>query len=161
MEVRNHDIVGLVNRIQRFLVELTKSVSADVSQFNAFDTGRLKSYLDAIEKYRQWMTAQPQLDLPETAPRGYAIPDFESTSRVENESINDTVRLLKIMRDELVNSQSARQPAGLTAFDDFRLSAILTKLNEFISSYIEEVTPLDLPESSPMQPSSGAGNTGI
>jgi hypothetical protein len=143
------------------MLELVKSVSSQGSQMNEFDQLRLGSYLDAIDSYHAWVTAQPQLDLPETAPTTYVLRQPVDTPLVENESINDLIRMMTAMRGELVSSQSARQAAGLISFDSARLTAITGKARTFLTTYIEAVTPLDLPESSPEIASSGAGRTGI
>ena len=159
--VNNHDIVGLYNRINRFLDEIHKSSSSAVSEYNEFDMTRSKSYLEAIDTYHDWVIAQPQLDLPETSPKTYELLAVPSITRVENESINDFVRIFTLTRDSLVNSQSARMPAGLMSYDSVRLRAITSKARNLLQDYVEPITPLDLPESSPQAPSSGAGRTGI
>lgn len=159
--VTNHDIVGLYNRMNRFLEEAYKSVSSAASEYNEFDMARSKSYLDAIDTYHDWVVAQPQLDLPETAPKEYALISPATIARVENESINDFIRIFEISRDELVNSQSARVAAGLLPFDSTRLRAITSKARLFLTTYVEPIAPLDMPESSPQAPSSGAGRGGI
>ena len=162
MEVLNHDMVGLYNRLNRFLVEMHKSVSSSqADEMISFDVSRLRTYLNAIKEYQKWMVAQPQLDLPETAPRKYELQASPPVPTVENESCNDVCRMLIICRDELTNSQSARRPAGLNEFDDSRLAAICTKVENFIDMYIEKATPLDLPESAPKHPTSGPGRGGI
>lgn len=159
--VNNHDVVGLYNRINDFMVELIKSVSSQGSQMNEFDQVRLGSYLDAVDSYHSWVVSQPHLDLPETSPTEYTLRSFVEIPLVENESINDIIRMMTAMRGELINSQSARQAAGLIGFDSERLTAITEKARTFLVSYIGAVTPLDLPESSPEIESSGAGRTGI
>ena len=147
--------------MNRFLVEFIKAVSSETSEMNEFDQGRCASYLNAIDSYHAWVIAQPQLDLPETAPREYELETPPATPAVENESINDIVRMLVVARDELVNSQSARNAAGLNPFDSGRLTAIITKVRAFLTDYIQTVTPLDLPESSPKAASSGPGRLGV
>lgn len=158
--VNNHDIVGLYNRINRFVVELIKSVSSQTSQVNEFDQERLATYLTAIDTYHAWVIGQPHLDLPETAPRDYELEAIPETPETENENVNDLVRLLVLARDELINSQSARDPANLNKFDSARLTAVVSKARAFLENYIIPITPLDLPESSPQEASTGAGLTG-
>ena len=68
MEVYNDDIAGVYRRINRFLEELQKSASSNVSDVNKFDLDRIKSYIESLTKYIDWIIAQPQLDLPETHP---------------------------------------------------------------------------------------------
>lgn len=161
MEVYNHDVAGLHARINRFIVEIQKSVSSNVSQMNGFDISRALAYLGAIDTYHAWVVGQPALDLPETAPRTYTLEENPAYVDAENESINDLQRMFAVMRDELVNSQSARLPAGLVSFDSARLAAVVAKARAFLIEYVQVATPLDLPESSPMEASTGAGLTGI
>ena len=159
--VNNHDIAGINARVNRFIEELVKSVSSGTSQLNSFDQVRLVSYLDAIDTYHDWVIAQPNLDLPETHPRAITLNQNVPSMTVENDSINDLVRILTIARDEIVNSQSARDAAGLNKFDSNRLRSIVAKCRKFLSDYIVPTNPLDLPESSPAVAQSGAGRTGI
>ena len=159
--VYNHDVAGIHRRINRFIIEMVKSVSTNGSLMNEFDQKRLASYLTAVKAYVGWVVSQPALDLPETSPRVYLLDANPNYDLVENESIVDVVRMLELVRDEVVNSQSARNAAGLTKFDEQRLLAVVTKVENFLASYVAIITPLDLPESSPMRSASTAGKTGI
>jgi len=159
--VLNHDIAGLHSRVNRFIEEVYKSVSSSSSQFNGFDQERVGTYLDAVDTYREWVIAQPQMDLPETHPTEYELGADPAIESVENESVNDLIRLFTVLRGELINSQSARNAAGLISFDNTRLVAVIAKARAFMESYVEPVTPLDLPESSPAKSTSGKGKTGI
>lgn len=157
----NHDISGFHRRINRFIVELLKSVSSSGSQVNLFDQERLTTYISALRGYQSWVNAQPQLDLPDTHPRSYALDTNPTVPDLENESIVDAVRMLELSRDELVRSQSSRNAAGLMPFDSKRFSAMIDKVDSFLNSYIADITPLDLPESSPQTEMTGEGQTGI
>lgn len=159
--VYNHDVVGFHRRINRFIVELIHSVSSNVSQLSKFDINRMKSYIKAIREYQQWCTSQPQLDLPETAPMKFPLEADPVIPDVENESVADAINMLILAREELVNSQSARQASGLIGFDGERLKAIVDKLDAFLDSYVSSATPLDLPESSPQEPMVEAGLKGV
>ena len=159
-QVLNHDVVGLHERINRFIIELQKSQSSNVSHMNSFDQARLGKYLTAIDTYHGWVTGQPQLDLPETTPRIYVLEDDPEILDTESEEVNDVVRLLCLARDELVGSQSSRQGSGLIGFDSGRLTAIVAKARAFLKGYIADITPLDQPESSPREVSTGPGSTG-
>ena len=160
-KVNNHDIVGLYNRLNRFMEELIKSVSSQTSQLNEFDRARLVSYLDATDTYHNWVVAQPHLDLPETSPKDFILETGPEIPDVENENIDDLLRMLVIGRDELINSQSARDAANLNQFDSARFRAIIEKCRQFILTYVDPATPLDFPESSPQDVTSGPGRTGI
>jgi hypothetical protein len=161
MQTYNHDIVGLYNRINRFIREAMKQQSSNVSQINAFDQTRLKSYLSAIRFYHDHVQGAPDLDLPETSPRLYELRDLPEVVDMENESLADICRLLELGRDELTMSQSARIGSKLISFDSVRLLQIVGKCENFMSAYVANATPLDLPESSPRAPITGPGNQGI
>lgn len=161
MFVYNHDICGLHRRMNRFIEELVKSVSSSTSQVNSFDISRLQSYLGALRAYRDWVVAQPQLDLPESHPKQHELLADPEVPQLENESIGDVIRMMELAREELVNSQSARDPAGLNQFDLSRLTAVIDKIDAFLTSYVNVATPLDLPESSPQAALSGPGRKGV
>lgn len=157
----NHDISGLYRRFNRFIMELHYSVSSGGSQVNRFDQERLMTYIDAIRAYQGWIVGQPQLDLPETHPKEYPLNPTPEVQDLENESIVDFIRLLEVARDEIVSSQSSRDAAGLKIFDNARLTANIDKVEAFLNQYVQEVTPLDLPETSPQTSMSGPGHTGV
>jgi hypothetical protein len=161
MKTYNQDLVSICQRIDRFREELIKSVSSGTSQLNEFDRSRLVSYLGAINGIVDWCVSQPQLDLPESHPREYTIEDGKEEVVLENEMINDIVRMLDVARDELVNSQSSRRAASLISFDVNRVKAMLIKVADYLNSYVDTYTPLDLPESSPRAEMSGHGKKGI
>lgn len=159
--VYNHDIIGFQTRINRFINELIKSQSSNVSQMNSFDQDRLQTYLKNIRAFHAWVTAQPQLDLPETNPTPWALEPNPETPDVENEEINDIVRMFGLARDELINSQSARVSSGLIKFDSTRFIAIVGKVETFLANFVAQVTPIDLPESSPQDPMAPTGLRGV
>lgn len=161
--VYNHDVAGVYRRINRFIEEVAHSVSSSGSQMNDYDQTRLATYLDAIDSYLGWVRAQPQLDLPETHPRQYnlAAAPVVNDADVENESAIDVIRMLELARDELINGQSARLGSGLIRFDDARVTAVVEKARRFLEGYIATVTPLDLPESSPMRTMTVSGRGGV
>lgn len=159
--VYNHDIAGLYDRFNRFLAEMNKSVSSATSQMNQFDQTRLTSYLNAVRAYHDWVINQPNLDLPETHPRKIALAPPVVRAESDSEIIQDIGRLMTLARDELVNSQSARDPANLNPFDSARLLAMVGKVEAYLTDYVTKATPLDLPESSPLHGMTGPGRGGV
>ena len=157
----NHDIAGLWRRMNRFIVELAKSQSNPSSQVKEFDQTRMATYLEAVNSYTDWIVAQPLLDLPETHPRLIDLPAPEDYSVPENESLMDMITMIELARDELAHGQSSRNASGLNKFDEKRLRDVMAKAQAFLTEYIEVVTPLDLPESSPMQVMTGHGHKGV
>lgn len=161
MKVMNHDIVSLIRRMRRFEIELEKSVSSGVSELSKFDLERLATYIKTIKEFKAYSVAQPELDLPESSPMEIEIGDMQELKNVENDDIAYILNMLRVFKIELINSQSARRSAGMIAHDSIRVDSYVQKLEDFVSKFVGETNPLDLPESSPMVASSGAGNMGV
>ena len=159
--VRNDDVAYINDKLCRFAGEVYKSQAADVSGFNPFDQQRLNQYLDSVDAATSYVVAQPQLDLPESSPQDVPTADFPQVTDTENDEVDQVLRMLKRSHVELVNSQSARNAAGLIGFDESRLRALVQKCRNFLNDYIASQTPQDLPETSPQSATAGAGRTGI
>jgi hypothetical protein len=157
----NTDVFSLVRRINRFIVEVTKSQSSGISQTMPFDLTRVLSYTTSLRSFVAWMVAQPLLDLPETGPTEMTLPDSPVIPQMENESAYDICMMFEIMRDEIANSQSSRMSTNLIKYDHDRMIAIVQKMENFVSTYINIAEPLDLPESSPMALVTGKGLQGV
>ena len=158
--VYNHDIDGFHRRINRFLEEIVGGESGS-SQMNQYDQQRLRSYIGSMRAYHDWVMRQSPLDLPETHPKQYTLKENPTLPDIENESAVDVCHMLELARDELVHSQSARLASGLNEFDSQRILATIGKIENFLESYIASVTPLDLPESSPLAGQTPPGRTGV
>lgn len=159
-DVNNHDIVFLNAKLVRVVEEVQHSQSSNVSVLNEFDLKRMNAYLDDLDACVVWIQDQPQLDLPETAPTVWVLPDLPVEIDCENEALNQVGRLLRVGRDELVSSQSARLPAHLMEVDQARFVAVVEKIRKLINDYVAGMPVLDLPESSPQEPVTPAGKKG-
>lgn len=160
--IYNHDIVGLYNRLNRFQMELIGSQSSDLSMTNAYDMARLSSYLDAMDKYHDWINGADQLDLPETKGFQYTLELPPVVPALENEDLEDMVRMLVLARRELVNSQSARAGTGFPVKQDStRFRSITDKARKFLLTYMTPVQPLDMPVSSPLDGPTPTPNHGV
>jgi hypothetical protein len=160
-KVYNGDVYGIYLRMNRFLEELWKSASSSVPYMSKADQTRLEKYLDSIDAYVAWVQAQPELDLPETAPKEYALTPKCPWTRVESDDIDDILRQFDDSIEELINSQSARQPCKLITYDEQRTTAYVEKMRRFLLDYIQKVQPLDIPESSPRDVPAGTGKGGV
>lgn len=161
VKTTNHDIVALHSRIIRMAIELNKSQSSNRSGFNPFDIDRLGQYTKEFKSKIAWIQDQPLLDLPESNPKYWELELFPKFVDVENDDINDIIRMLELLATELLNSASARDSARLGEFDYKRCLAIINKIESYVANHIAQATPIDLPESSPRDPISGPGKTGI
>lgn len=161
MDIYNHDICGFIRRLDRYIFELHKSVSSGLQEYNTFDLARYDSYMFSCRSFLAWVVSQPQLDVPESHPETHKVDDDQALADVENEDVNDLIRLWKTARKELLHSASARKPAGLSVFDHARCIAILDKMDAFKNNYILVSNPIDLPESAPRLAMSGPGRQGV
>lgn len=160
-EVYNMHIAGAIPRIDDYITECVKAQSSGVSHIGENDRARFDSYLVDIDTYRSVNANKKPMDLPETHPKPYTVSDAENPTRVENEFINDFVRFFVLMKGALVSSQSARLGSGLLAFDNTRWVELITNAKTYLTDYVDKVSPVDFPESSPSVISSGPGATGI
>lgn len=161
MDVFNDDVAGIYRRINRYIEEAFKSASSNVADMNTFDQARLMSYLTDISTFLDWVVGQPQLDLPETHPKPTTLADPPTVPDIENSMIQDMVRLFERCRDECIQSQSARNATGLISFDEARIRAVIAKSSAYLTQYVQQVTPIDMPESMPAMEDTGHGHGGI
>lgn len=160
-DVLNMDLVGVYNRIQRDIVEIQKSQSANVSLVLDADLNRWKSYLSRHRVLIGHISDKPDIDAPETNPIRFPLRPETPLQEVENESCNKLALMLNLAARELIGSQSARLGSGLLVFDRDRILKFYEKMEKYIVDFVEKATPQDLPESSPMQPIQGPGAGGI
>jgi hypothetical protein len=157
----NLDVVGIYDRINRFIREIQKSASANVSMTSEYDLARAKTYLSTLRFLVDHVDSQPQLDLPETNPQAYALMEAPVLQDIENENCKHLCLMLATCREELLMSQSSRMSTGFVPFDKTRMLNIVQKCESYISNFVEKATPIDLPESSPRAPVQGSGLNGL
>ncbi len=161
IEVYNHDVANLGHMVAKYAYEMYKARSNAVNDMSSFDVERFYQYTRSIRAYQAWIMAQPQLDLPEWTPTVEEVADWPEFETVENDSINTMIKLAHVCWFELVNSQSARVSTGMVSFDDNRFNAIVDKMEAFMKDYVENILPIDLPESTPSVVVSGVGRRGV
>lgn len=150
--VYNHDLCGIATRLNRFVTELIRSNSSNVSTTTDADKARTLSYLASIDKYLDWVMGQPLLDLPQTSHNApWPLWPIDPVPTIENEDIEDLLRMFLVAHAELVSCESAKMASGLSKFDESRLRLIVAKARQFINDYITVASPLDLPASTPME----------
>ena len=151
--IYNHDVIGLANRIGRFIIEAVRSNSSNLATVTAADQARLASYLDNVDSYQAHIVGAPALDLPETSHSiKWPVEPLDPVPAMNNEAMEDMVRLMSVQHAELLNSDSCNASSGLSVFDAARLTAITAKARDLLTKYIATSTPIDLPASGPMDP---------
>ena len=159
--INNAEVAGLCRRLNRFWLEMRTANSANGQDMLDADKARLESYIDATERFLDWIVAAPQIDLPETGGRRKYNPGETPAvdqQQIENEDLRDILNAIAICHDELVHSTSAKMPTGVNKHDEARLRSYIAKGRNFIANYLNPTEPLDMPESSPSQPEAGTGN---
>ncbi len=166
-EMENSDLAGLIEKIDEAIYETLLSQSSGLTQWRTADRERITSYLDRCERYFNWMISEPETDSPQTHPMVYPIeylsnraetPDGKRLVQApENKGLRDCVRLMRVWMAEMSKSGSRRSPNGLAEPDQGRFGSHLTKIRSFLTNYIDETLPVDLPESNPSSPLTGQG----
>ncbi len=158
--VYNQDIVGQYDRLNRAIFETLHSASSGGMGYSEADITRQRQYTADLLSNHEHIINEPTLDLVETHPRAYELRAPPTVVHVENDASNDLIRIYETSRDELINSQSARLATNLVSFDASRFEDNIHKIQHKID-YIEEVQPIDLPESIPKEPLKGPGRKGV
>lgn len=157
----NLDVVYVNDKLCRYAGEVIKAVSANLAHVNEFDMERSLKYLVDLDAAISYVLALPQLDMPESHPREHSLQTFPEVVNMENDELDHVVRLLNAARLELINSQSSRMSAGFLPFDARRVTALVAKTRQWLTEYVTERSPMDLPETSPQQLITGSGRGGV
>ncbi len=160
MQTHNHDVRMVHNEYCRYIEEVQKAQSANLSMIRDADKARLLTYLDRMVQILDWIVAQPQVDLPESHPDAYELVEFPPLVKVENESLNMLATLMDLARKENANSSSSRAPSGMVSFDEGRQRQYISKMRNLLVMS-DSISPVDFPESSPRAEGITDGRTGI
>ena len=161
IQTKNLDIASLIRRLDRSLVEVTKSQSSGVSGTLPFDFARLESAIKMMKSFKKFAEGLPYMDTPETTPIIINVECYGTIPPIENDSAWDMAQILDTMMLELANSQSSNIGNGfLPPHDGKRFDDYVARLENLIA-HSKGTEPVDYPESSPRADSTGAGVTGI
>lgn len=161
-QVYNLGLSTIINRLQRMVIEASKSASAGVPYHNKYDLDRQRSYLKNLSAKMDFMKTEGALDMPKSQP--VLIPLLEDPEVPPVQSINsqEYIKHLQAMVIELRNCDSARIAGGIIVYDESRLTGYIDhamKLLDFFEN--EELNPLDQPESTPTVPVAPEGAKGV
>lgn len=157
--IKNLDVAHLADIISRDIREVVKFQSSfTASLIIPADRGRLQSYVRQYEGFTNWAVEGSRgengkfacLDLPRTHPQVYPLVPCLSIEEidVENELIRTVARHLIALRHELVTSQSSQLASGLLPADEGRVRSIIERLYRLLNTYVDEILPIDQPETS-------------
>jgi hypothetical protein len=149
--VRNMDVVGIVERIDRIIYELMESESSNLNSLEDEDMTRVTEYNSSLRTYASVVNSSTRLDLPHSYPSMYDIKyvtkgvDYAGT---KNRIIRDLVRLYSNAMVHWSRSESADKSNKFYEKDYVRFLKIMDRIDGYLTAYVAEATPLDLPESS-------------
>ena len=150
-KVRNMDVVGAVERIDRTIYELMESESSMLNSLEEYDIERVLQYNAALRTYCAVINSANRMDLPHSYPGMFDIKyitketDYDGT---KNRIIRDLVRYYANAMVQWSRSESADKSNGFYEADYTRFLLIMDRIDAYMEAYIKEATPLDLPESS-------------
>ena len=156
-DVRNMDVVGAVERADRFAFDMVKFESANLNEITTFDMTRIQSYIGALRVYVNSLNQAPATDNPHSYPGMYHIvyltQDFDLDALVKNKAMRDIIRQIVNLWVNLARAESADKSNGFLPFDVTRWNLHLDRIDYYINTYIDQALPLDLPESSAFEDS--------
>jgi hypothetical protein len=150
-EVRNMDICGLVERIDRVIYETMTSESASLNELNSFDIQRQMDYSSTLRTYASMMNSASVMDLPHSYPHMYKIHYLTETVDVEdikNKGLRDIIRYYLNAMVQLSRSESADKSNAFHPADYGRFLLIMDRIDQYISAYLQATLPIDFPKSS-------------
>jgi len=155
----NRDLAGLVERIDETIYEVSKSQSEGLLDIRVADRARLDQYNARLTRYVDWIVSEPQVDAPETHPSECKVTYISQSEDddCENKALRDLIRMYRVLMTEMACSASNRMPNSLSAHDESRFRAHMAKIENFLTSYVDDTQPVDMPESQPSSSLTGHG----
>lgn len=135
--------------------------TANISGYGKHDMKRSLSYITDMRGYLAYVVDDPEPDYVETYPHLYNLSAPAVVPEMDNDAMLEYLGIIEAARDEMVSSQSSRRAVGLISFDLERQIAYLDKAQKFLEDYAQKLLPIDLPKTSPRNPITGAGKTGV
>jgi len=155
----NRDLAGLVERIDEVIYEVSKSQSEGLLDIRVADRSRLDQYNARLERYVNWIVSEPQVDAPETHPSECQVTYISQgeDDDCENKALRDLIRMYRVLMTEMACSASNRMPNSISKHDETRFRAHLSKIRNFLTEYVDDTQPVDMPESQPSSSLTGHG----
>jgi hypothetical protein len=143
--LQNLDIIDLINRCDRFILETARNASATRTETNPHDARRRHEITDRFERRFQMYAAEPELDLPKYHPRPLKCPVPPDVNKVENNDSMQLVNMLVALRTELSYSDSAERASGFKAADSIRIQTVVDKI-KIINDAVTNDPEIDTPD---------------
>lgn len=143
--MQNLDIIDLINRTDRFILETARNASSTRTETNPHDARRRHEITDRFESRFQMYAAEPELDLPKYHPRPLACPEPPTINKIENNDSMQLINMLVALRTELAYSDSAERASGFKAADSLRIQTVVDKI-KIINQAVTDDPEIDTPD---------------
>ena len=171
--VANPDIATFAEMTDQRLVEILKSASGALDDYTTPDKIRMQAYVNELRAFKAWFMQRPEPDRPNQHPEQLGI-DYQSNQesfedpvtqeevaliqKPENMAARAAAQQMREILASTVLGASRFRPGGMNAHDSRRVDDELDRLEFLLTEYIEQLLPVDLPETNPSTPLTGHGH---
>ena len=171
--VANPDIATFAEMTDQRLVEILKSASGALDDYTTPDKIRMQAYVNELRAFKAWFMQRPEPDRPNQHPEQLGI-DYQSNQesfedpvtqeevaliqKPENMAARAAAQQMREILASTVLGASRFRPGGMNAHDSRRVDDELDRLEFLLTEYIEQLLPVDLPETNPSAPLTGHGH---
>lgn len=148
VKVNNLDIVMLAEKYDRMAMEVEKSQSALLNEFQSFDKNRIAHFIQDISGFIDYSSKLPSVDYAHSHPNPRPIgpPKAKDDFALENEAANLLRAEILRARYNLVHCQSSVRASGYMEHDLKRILDQLQRIADLLNKYIDQILPVDRPE---------------
>lgn len=150
-KIQNLDILDLTYRIDRWLNEMQKSVSATRNESTKADRDRWNALLGDFGRKFILSKAEPEMDLPKYHPISRPLPPVPVLEDKQNVDVMRCTHLLIACRTEILESGDAERVSGFSEAGAGRIDAVIKRLTATMKE-IDENPEVDSPNSPDEKP---------
>ena len=143
--MQNMDIIDLINRVDRFILETARNASSTRTETNPHDARRRHEITTRLESRFQLYAGEPELDLPKYHPRPLESPTPPDIIKVENNDSQQLINMLVALRIELAWSDSSERASGFKDADAVRIQTMLDKI-KIVNQAVTDDPEIDTPD---------------
>jgi len=149
--IQNLDILDLVYRLDRWLLELQNCVSATRNEFTVPDIKRSLALQADVKRKFAIYKEDDELDLPKYHPISRPLPPPPALEIKQNVDVMNLTETIIALRTEMVMSGASERVTSFSKAQAERVGAVLERLDTVLSD-IEENPEVDSPNSPDEKP---------
>jgi hypothetical protein len=154
--IQNLDVLDLINRIDRYMLEMSRCASATRTETSVHDIKRAADLLSNLRDRFHLYDGPPELDLPKYHPKPIGVPVPPEPLIVENPDVQQLINILSALRIEVSFCDSAERASGFSRADAGRVGPVLDKIEMLIAA-ITANPEIDTPDVDKQEPSINPG----